>query len=168
MADLNHDERISSPDLPPYIVVYGSDFPDDLIRGARDYAAKHHLKLVCLNSLDDHFDWCDINIDQDSMTPFEWCGYFRAAQAVMTCTYHGLLFGMIFHKPIAFYPKQFILDKAASLITDLGLEEVLIKRTDFAEKVDWMWNYSEIESRLDMMRRRSTAFVISALGHNNE
>lgn len=160
------DENFVRPDIKDYIIVYGSSFSPELIRGAREYADKHHLKLVCLDSLDDTFDWCDLNISQENLSPFAWCGYFKYAEAVFTCTYHGLMFGLIFKKRIIFHPTPFILDKASSLIDYLGLREVLIEKKTFEDKADWSWDYADIYRRLLPMREKSLAYLKESLKEN--
>lgn len=157
------DDKFLNPEMKDYIVVYGGVFTLELIRGAREYADKHRLKLVCLDSLDDTFDWCDVNVSQEGLTPFAWCGYFKHAKAIFTCTYHGLLFGLIFQKRIIFSPTQFILDKASSLIDYLDLREVLIEMKDFAEKADWNWDYAQIQPRFDVMKEKSLAYLKESL-----
>ena len=162
LMDAN-DDKFVKPDMDNYIVVYGSSFTPELIRGAREYADKHNLKLVCLDSLDDTFDWCDVNVSQDGLTPFAWCGYFKHAKAIFTCTYHGLLFGLIFQKRIIFSPTQFILDKASSLIDYLNLCEVLVEMKGFAEKADWEWDYAQIQPKFDVLKEKSLAFLKESL-----
>ncbi len=157
------DDKFVKPDMEDYIVVYGSSFTPELIRGAREYADKHNLKLVCLDSLDDTFDWCDVNISQEGLTPFAWCGYFKHAKAIFTCTYHGLLFGLIFQKRLIFSPTQFILDKAASLIDYLDLWDVLVEMKGFAEKADWNWDYTQIQPKFDVMKEKSLAYLKESL-----
>lgn len=157
------DDKFVKPDMEDYIVVYGSSFTLELIRGAREYADTHNLKLVCLDSLDDTFDWCDVNVSQEGLTPFAWCGYFKYAKAIFTCTYHGLLFGLIFQKRLIFSPTQFIMDKASSLIDYLDLREVLVEMKGFAEKADWNWDYTQIQPKFDVMKEKSLAYLKESL-----
>ncbi|TYZ27780.1 polysaccharide pyruvyl transferase family protein [Selenomonas caprae] len=165
LMDAN-DEKFVKPDIEDYIVVYGSSFTTELINGARAYADSHNLKLVCLDSLDDTFDWCDVNISQERLSPFAWCGYFKHAKAIFTCTYHGLLFGLIFQKRLIFSPTQFILDKASSLIDYLDLRQVLVEMTDFADKADWDWDYSRINAKFAVMREKSMEYLKESLKVN--
>lgn len=160
------DENFVKPNIKNYIIVYGSSFSSELIHGARKYANQHHLKLVCLDSLDDTFDWCDLNISQEKLSPFAWCGYFKYAEAVFTCTYHGLMFGLIFKKRLIFHPTPFILDKASSLINYLGLREVLVEEKSFEGKMDWPWDYKEIDRRLLLMKEKSLMYLKESLKTN--
>lgn len=161
--DFNNDNNVQKPPVTNYIVVYGSFFTEELIDGAQKYAKDNGLKLICLSSLDDHFDWCDQIVDQNEMTPFEWLGYFKYANAVMTCTYHGLLFSLIFKKRIVFNMTEFIYNKSESFINNLDLKEVLVTYSDFDSKINWNWDYSKIINRLNIMKLDSIDFLDSAI-----
>lgn len=166
--DFYSDSNVVKPNEDRYIVVYGSFFTEELIKGAKVYAKNNGLKLICLSSLDDKFDWCDIVVNQDEMNPFEWVGYFKYAEAVMTCTYHGLLFSLIFEKKIVFNMTDFIWNKSQSLVEELGLKEVLVDYKSFDEKVNWNWNYSEINEFLEKMRKKSLDFLDGCMSGSNK
>lgn len=157
--DFDNDSNVINPNLDNYIIVYGSFFSHELINGAKEYSKKHHLKLICLSSLDDKFDWCDRIINQDELSPFEWVGYFKYAKAVMTCTYHGLMFSLIFKKKIIFYMTNFILNKSESFIDELGLTDVIISFKSFNEKINWDWDYNLISEKIDILRQKSFKFL---------
>lgn len=163
LIDFEQIKRIRKLTEEPYIVVYGSHFQKQLIKEAVEYARSHQLKLICLDSGGDYHDWCDLVIPQNQLDPFDWVSYFKYAEAVFTCTYHGLLFGLIYKKPIIFSPTDFILAKAVSLIDFLGLTSVLTMNRSFKEKVDWPWDYDQIDQRLDTLRGRSRDFLKQAL-----
>lgn len=170
--DFKNDQNIKTEKkYEKYIVVYGSVFLQKLVMEAQLYAKQHDLKLICLDSLDDIFSWCDLTIKQKDMTPYEWCTFFKNAEIVFTCTYHGLMFGLIFNKRIVFSPTKFILDKASSFIHYLELENVLVNYEEFKKKADWIWDYSIINSRLEELKTKSLNYLKQAIrqeGNNNE
>lgn len=154
------DSNIVEPSIKErYIIVYGSFFSDELIKDAKDYCKSNNIKMICLNSLDDRFEWCDFTINQEKLSPFEWAGYFKNAHAIMTSTYHGLLFGIIFKKKIVFYPTNFIVDKAEEFIEKLNLRKVLLEITSFRGKLFWEWNYEKIYRELNKEREKSFAYL---------
>ena len=158
--DFENDKNIPPENkYGDYIVVYGSTMGDELIKGCVEYAKKHNLKIICLDSLDDKFDWCDINIKQKDLTPFEWLAMFKHAKIIFTCTFHGLMFGLIFKKPIVFNPLKFILDKAESFIDYLGLRQPLIEAKTFEEKVSWDWDYKRLEKNIEHLKNVSVDFL---------
>ena len=60
--DFENDKNIPPENrYGDYIVVYGSTMGDELIKGCVEYAKKHNLKIIFLDSLDDKFDWCEKN-----------------------------------------------------------------------------------------------------------
>lgn len=163
LIDFDMDEHIQDPGLDDYIVVYGSNFTNELIAGAREYADVHRCKLICLDSFDDSFQWCDRHIAQDEMDPFKWCSYFKYAKAVFTCTYHGLMFGIIFRKPIIFNPTPFIMAKADYFIQYLGLKDVLVDKKSFVEKIMWDWDYDKIQLHIEELKNKSIAYLKESL-----
>lgn len=82
---------------------------------------KKGYKLICLACNDDKYDWCDVLIQQSELSVFEWLGLFKYAEKVVTSTYHGLMFGLIFNKPLAFCKSDFIVAKAESFLKKIGL-----------------------------------------------
>ena len=163
--DFENDKGISSENkYGDYIVVYGSAMGEDLIKGCVEYAKKHSLKIICLDSLDDKFDWCDININQKDLSPFEWLSMFKNAKVIFTCTFHGLMFGLIFKKKIVFNPLEFILDKAESFIDYLELRYPLIEAKSFCDKAEWDWDYKKLEIKIEQLKRISIDFLKNNLG----
>lgn len=161
------DVSIIRPNIKgKYIVVYGSVFPDKLVFETVEYCKKNNIKLVCLNSLNDEFDWCDITINQDELSPFEWAGFFKYSEAVMTCTYHGLLFSVIFNRKIIFNMTEFIKPKAASFIQDLGIAEPILNMSSFEDKINWSWDYDLINSKLNKLRKESFKYLDDSILEN--
>lgn len=162
--NFNTDENIPEPpETDKYIVVYGSNFSLELISGCVEYARTHNLKIICLDSLDDTFSWCDKNVKQNNLNPFEWLSYFKYAEIIFTCTYHGLMFSLIFNKRVVFSPTEFILDKASSFINYLNLKNVLVDFKSFEEKANWNWNYQKINLKLAELKKSSIDFLKEAL-----
>lgn len=161
--DFNHDEKIPMPEYEDYIVVYGGSFTEKLINGAQKYCKENNLKLICLNSLDDNFEWCDIVLNQDDLTPFEWLSFFKYSKAIMTCTYHGLVFGLIFQKPIVFNMTDFIMSKSKSLIQSLHLWDVLVNFDEFEKKITWDWDYRKINKNLEVQKELSKSYLNAQL-----
>lgn len=162
--DFENDTEVLEPAVSKeYILVYGSFFTENLISGAMDYAKQNGLAIICLDSLGDKFKWCDKTVSMKQMTPFEWMGYFKRAAFIMTSTFHGLVFSLIFKKPIIFHPTQFILSKADDLIDSLNLREVLIERQTFEEKIEYVWDYNSINEKLLAAKEESLRYLEEAL-----
>ena len=158
--DFFHDVNIPKLKIKyKYIVVYGSVFPDKMKKDIYNYTRKNNIKIIVLDSGGDDKHWCDKFIRLGEINPFEWCAYFREAEFIVTCTFHGLMFGLVYNKKIIFNPTSFVLDKALSFIHEVGLSENLIHCTSFYEKMNADWDYNVINHKIELLNNRSKAFI---------
>ena len=58
---------------------------------------------------------------------------------------------------------DFIMEKASSLADSLGLREVLVEYRDFNSKINWNWDYQEIDTRLEALKADSLSFLDEAI-----
>ena len=146
-----------------YVVVYGSFFPQDMIEGIVRYSKLNNLKIICMDSGGDKYDWCDANIPQSSLEPMKWAGIIKNCSVIMTCTFHGLMFGLIFKKQICFYKTEFIDPKISYIVEELNIEEPLNNSLSFDEKIEWNWDYNFISSRIDNLKNKSISFLKNSI-----
>ena len=73
------------------------------------------------------------------------------------------MFGLIFKKPIIFNPTPFIMAKADCFIQYLELEDVLVNKKSFAEKIGWNWDYEKIQLRIKKLKNKSIAYLKESL-----
>lgn len=95
----------------PFILVYSYGtikINEYVITKIVQYAHSKNLMLV---SVMGHLDWCDYNI---GVSPFEMLTYFNKAEFIITDTFHGAIFSLIFEK-----------DFIVPAITSRKLDEVL-------------------------------------------
>jgi len=57
------------------------------------------------------------------MDPFEWLGYFRNAEYILTSTFHGTLFAIQYGKKFAVSMNPPIRNKTEGLLAKLGLSD---------------------------------------------
>lgn len=158
--NFNNDVNIKVPELEyKYAAVYGSFFTDDEIHGLKEYCKKHNLKIVFLDTGLDKCDWCDIFIDASTITPFEWCGYIKSSEILMTSTFHGFLFGLIFEKKIIFNATDFMQAKLSDFLNDLDLYNNLVKEKSFEFQIKYEWDYSRINKILEQKKKISLDFL---------
>ena len=160
--DFSTDSNVVEPNSRNYMVVYGQDFTTDFIEQAQSIARDKQLKLVCLDCNDDNYDWCDVVIKQYQLKPFEWIGLFKGAHIIVTSTYHGLMFGLIFNKQLAFCKSDFIMAKASCLLEKIGLYEVY-KNSSVEEMLIATSDYSNINKILQEEKNISLSYLREAL-----
>lgn len=160
--DFNKDDNIITPNEDKYLLIYGQDFTDGFIKNLVLYAKEHNLKTIALDCNSDSYNWCDKLIKQDELDPFEWIGYFKSAEAVATSTFHGITFGLIFNKRIAFCKTDFIIAKIGSLLKKLKIYDVFLDSDDVYGMLNYEWNYSYINEKIRIERKKSIDFLKKA------
>ena len=81
----------------------------------------------------------------------------------MTCTFHGLMFGLIFKKRIVFNPTNFMKDKCSEFLIYLNLGESLLQDNCFANQLEYKWDYDKINKKIQSRRYTSFKFLESML-----
>lgn len=106
------------------------------------------------------------------LTVSQWLAEFEGADFVLTDSFHGCVFSIIFHKPfVAIANKDRGLDRFVSLLRDAGLEDRLIYSFDeFMKHKDELLiapDYVMVEKRLASLRTMSFDFLINATKKKN-
>ncbi|MBQ5988447.1 MAG: polysaccharide pyruvyl transferase family protein [Oscillospiraceae bacterium] len=161
--NFNEDKNISEPEERDYILVYGQDFTDKFIENLVSFSKKKHLKTIVLDCHDDNYSWCDKLIRQSELHPLQWIGYFKGASAIATSTFHGLTFGLVFKKPIAFCKSDFIMAKIESLLSKIELIDLFEDKNDVQRMLSYNWNYENIDVLLNEERNKSLDLLNQAV-----
>lgn len=120
---LQEDPVVPYPKRPnrPYILLYGQGATPDRSRILGDYCRKSGLDLVAAAFR------CDAaNHRIFSIGPFEWVDLFRHATAVVTSTFHGLLYSIKYRKPVLFMERGASRLKGRIAIERCGLEDRVV------------------------------------------
>lgn len=93
---LQEDRPASLPIRHPgrYVLVYGDALNPAKANSLRRYCHRKGLRLVGAASA---WKYCDQTAN--GFTPFQWVELFAQAEAVVTCTLHGLLYSIKLQKP---------------------------------------------------------------------
>jgi hypothetical protein len=123
-----------SPDLPgavspkqkPYILVYSYLHPMAAIEQVRAYAAGHQVpEVLCVGYPPPlrgprYCTQTDMNVD-----PFGWIQLFRHAEAILTCTFHGVVFSLKSRKPFFYVSNDQAHNRVASLLEQCKISHTL-------------------------------------------
>lgn len=129
-----------------YILLYyfgdvSTEIKDEIIR----YSISHNLRIV---SLIYKREWCDFFVPS---SPINMISYFRKATAVITNTFHGCAFSLVFQKPFAVHEEgkvkvKELLDTYNSderLFSDCGsISNILDKKISNRDRLDLIANQS--------------------------
>ncbi|MFO8021363.1 MAG: polysaccharide pyruvyl transferase family protein, partial [Perlabentimonas sp.] len=129
-------------DLKDYILVYtynncDNEYYRQMLLSAKELSQKTGKPLV--QAIGHPESWCDIHVEA---SPFEFLGLMRNADYVITNTYHGTLFSIIYNKQFITFPTEYkITDiltqlniKPCTLVTDYTDINLLLKHKKFVSK----------------------------------
>lgn len=155
--DFNRDKNIKSLGFNNYILVYGDNFDDAIVKQVKNYAYVHKLKVVGAGIAP---KWCDVRLTK--LTPFEWIGLFRDASLVVTCTFHGLMFSIHCKKKVLFQQIEHVKNRSQWLLEETGLDKIYFDLS-LDKVLDAKWDYEEIYHRLEPQKNESLEILKSML-----
>ncbi len=144
-------------DGPPYVAVYGHDFPEWLHRRVRRWAAEQGRRVISVGYrnwwVDEH--WIEAG-------PGEFAAFIAAADAVVTNFFHGCVFALVNGKPFATTPSDYRFNKVRDLMAAVGSERHLIHEDTppelFHEALSEAPD-SAIAGRIAELRQQSEAYL---------
>jgi hypothetical protein len=145
----------------PYLLVYVSPqhIDQDAISEIRQYARTRNLILraVCYRHA-----WAEVN--DVAIGPLEWLSYVRNASAVVTNTFHGMIFSLKTEVPFLVLQAESIRRKAETLIEYFRLDGRFWRgRGDVATVLDEPMNWEDLRSATQHATRASRRFLEAAL-----
>lgn len=160
-------DRAPSGHTAPYIFCYGLRSPDN-IRQTADLASKQ-LDCPILSPHNPHRRWVEIGqtVHPD---PGEWVSLVKNARFVVTNSFHGTVFALLFRKPFIVAgltgDKATANARAINLLRAVGLENRFTSgfsaqkvQALMAHQIDW----SEVDQRLTELRQAGDAFLSTQL-----
>ncbi len=154
LYDFKSDKSIPESKHNSYILVYGNNFSDKTINDVKNYANDKNLKIIGAGIAP---SWCDIKIND--ISPLEWIGMFDKAEMVVTCTFHGLMFGINYNKKILFNQVEYVRNRSMWLLEQLGLSELYVGDVSVKKVQEYSWNYDSINQKLKELRQQSFRFL---------
>ncbi len=159
---IDQKEFIVNPHLGyKYLLFYGLGVDDKIIRQIKKYSFKNNLKIVSVGYRN---NWCDENIID--INPFEWSGYIKNANKVVTSMFHGLVYSLIHQKDFVFIMNEYRKNKVDYIIKYLEISDQVLdskKQNDISYYLDQSINYSKINSKLQLLINQSKDFLKKAL-----
>ena len=140
-----------------YILFYYFGIPDkSYMEEVSRYAKQNGKKLICFG---DNIKGVDKQLCFD---PIKMMTYYSKADLVITNTFHGNVFSLIFNKP--FVNIDAGKAKVEDLLSSFGLSERTIRKaSDFCVVADRAIDYDGVNLLLEEKRRASGEYLIKAL-----
>ena len=137
-----------------YILVYsyGHNMTEERIKKIREFANLKKMKLISIG-----FDlkWCDKSI---SASPFLFLSYIKNAAYVITDTFHGTVFSIIYNKSFVTYGGSNT--KIGEITNQFGISERNINNEDSLEVVfSNNIEYREVNSFIEKYKNDSLKYI---------
>lgn len=96
--------------------------------------------------------------------PVEWLQLFNSAKMIITDSFHGMMFSIVFNKPFyAYTPNRSNVARVRDILKKLNLEDrKLTNITNVAETV-WEMDYTKVNEILEMERKKSLEYLKNQL-----
>lgn len=145
LYDFKNDEGVKRPRYKNYVAVYGGNFSPEFIESTIEFARKNNLEIISLGYIN---TWCDKSIKMIELRAFEWLGFIKDAELVVTSMFHGLMLSLSFNKQVKFEQLAYVRNRSQDLLELLDIEKVV-------KNFDMMLDYVSINEKLYILRNKS-------------
>ena len=148
----------------PYILTYTmeGETQKQIYNGARILSEKLGMKVIDVSGNPNHMN--RKVADNRLCGPDEFLWYVKNAEYVVTNSFHGTVFSVIFKKQFVTIPHAVTGNRVTELLDKLGLERRYYRVT--TEAVDEITNkidYNNVEKRLEELRESSIEFLSESI-----
>lgn len=141
-----------NPEDVPYMATYILDMTDAKAAKIEAIAKARGLRIK------------EMTVSKTGIAVEDWLSTLKNASFVITDSYHGSLFSIIFEKQfLTFINNKRGATRFITLFSRLGLLDRLIEIDGVLEKLDNKINYSVVSNRLKELKEDSVAFLKKAL-----
>lgn len=99
----------------------------------------------------------------DNCSPQEWLWLVRNCEMVVTDSFHGLAFSLIFEKKFCIMNRNSMMNRIIDLLKQIGLENSLVKEEYKEDDIDLNVEYSGVVEKLSMMKQSSREYLDNCL-----
>lgn len=147
----------------PYILVYEVSMFPETMAVAKDLSQKTGLPIVRIMYARTQlkYDYKTLN----GLGPKEFLGWLKNAEFVVTSSFHGTAFSIIFEKNFYTIPHQAYSSRMADLLSKLNLNERLVKTLP-NEILDV--DYARVNSLLNTEKEKSLSFIRKSIDRTQE
>ncbi|MDE6311372.1 MAG: polysaccharide pyruvyl transferase family protein [Muribaculaceae bacterium] len=160
LAGVDVYDRISKePDRKKYILIYEIQRHKSTLEFAKRLASEHDAEIIELTNgvYGTHGHWM-----HEGASPEEFLGYFKHALAVVTTSFHGTVFSILFKKPFyTLYQHSPSDDRMVNLLKQLELDDRMVEASDNATLS--CPDYQGVNDRLDYVRANSKNYLAKSL-----
>lgn len=164
-----HAEILPDPTLLPDVRDYLKFMPEQ--RGEYTVSYILHEKQVVAKKVSKYVakNYAIKHIKVRFMSLEKWLAYMNHAKCIITNSYHGIIFAILFHRPFFAIPVEGVgeemNDRIQTLLRQLGLNHRIVSGCDQADKIMYEpidWN--TIDNELEKYKNKGRIFLEKMIG----
>ncbi len=143
-----------------FILFYGAGLTEKEQSEIKAYAKEKGKKLIS-------FGYRNSFCDESAIAkgPFEFLGYIKAADEVITTMFHGTLFCIKYQKRFSIYTDEYRTNKLSSVLNFLGLEDRRVGVLSLPEIQAKSIDYDAINKILEDKKKHSIDFILNSVAN---
>lgn len=158
--DVFHEIASSKINEKPYLLFFSIHRNDEALLLAKIVAKIEGLELMEMYSTAEFIK--DKKVLQ-CLSPEVFVSMFKGAKYVVSTSFHGTVFSILFHKPFISVGCRFAKSRFHSLLDMLGLQERFMEVAPFKELNLTDINWSLVDEIIFQNRKKSSSFIENAL-----
>lgn len=143
-----------------YVFVYVLERNEELIKIAKNLAIKKGLKIVFLDLKN---PYGKLGKSKSTAGPEEFLNYLYHAEYVVTNSFHGTVFSVIFNKQFVSVPFKQRSTRVVDLLNSLGIGKRIVYTENEMIDIDAEIDYEAVKKRLEEKRTESKAYIDQVL-----
>ncbi len=146
-----------------YILIYLTGVtPSKDVEYLRQYARANNKKLLAISYPQ---SWCDRSFVNVGI--FEWLRFFKDADAVITNTFHGSIYSILYKKNFCVFRSEYKANKINSLLQDLSLLEFKVDNVrDVIQRLSNPPDYFKVFEKISDYREQSLNYLRYSLNES--
>lgn len=142
-----------------YIIVYQVIPVEGVISIAKKIAIKFNARLIVLTAGIE--SWKIQRSIKSTISPGEFIGFFKNAECVITTSFHGTVFSLIYNKPFYVITAEAFGNRIKDLLARLQLDDRII--TSLNDVTFSKINYRVVNQKINELRIESETFLSDSL-----
>lgn len=165
---INYDNLVVLPKLrKEYLLIYNQQgftpIEEDFIK---NIAKNNNLIIVSVGQINKIANMNVVEAD-----PKEWLGYFKLANYIVTNTYHGTIFSIIFKRQFTVVLNGNKSNKTGDLLKDYNLEDRIFSIQSYTQNPEYKLidiDYSTIEQKVEIAVAKSKKCLFEAIAEKHK